>query len=106
GLFIVVFGGLADRIGRGLIMKIGIWLSIAGSVLIVLTPARHGALTATTMMGGRIVPGLSAARVTPSTMALIKTFYDGKDRQRALSFWSIGSWGGSGFCSLFGGLMA
>jgi DHA2 family multidrug resistance protein-like MFS transporter len=106
GLFIVVFGGLADRVGRGPIMKLGIWLSILGSVLIVLTPARHGALTATTMMGGRIVQGLSAACVMPSTIALIKTFYDGKDRQRALSFWSIGSWGGSGFCSLFGGLLA
>jgi MFS transporter, DHA2 family, multidrug resistance protein len=106
GLFIVVFGGLADRFGRGLVMKIGIWLSIAGSVLIVLTPPRHGAVTATTMMGGRILQGLSAACVMPSTMALIKTFYEGKQRQRALSFWSIGSWGGSGFCSLFGGLMA
>jgi MFS transporter, DHA2 family, multidrug resistance protein len=106
GLFIVVSGGLADRFGRGLIMNIGIWLSIAGSVLIVLTPARHGVLTATTMMSGRVLQGLSAACVMPATMALIKTFYSGKSRQRALSFWSIGSWGGSGFCSLFGGLMA
>ena len=29
-----------------------------------------------------------------------------KDRQRALSFWSIGSWGGSGFSSIFGGVIA
>ena len=106
GLFIVVFGGLADRLGRGLVMKAGIWLSIAGSLLIVLTPAQGGGLTATMLMAGRVVQGLSAACVMPSTIALIKTFYEGKDRQRALSFWSIGSWGGSGFCSLFGGLMA
>jgi MFS transporter, DHA2 family, multidrug resistance protein len=106
GLFIVVFGGLADRLGRGPVMKIGIWLSIVGSLLIVLTPAEHGGLTATTLMAGRIVQGLSAACVMPSTLALIKTFYQGRARQRALSFWSIGSWGGSGFCSLFGGLMA
>jgi DHA2 family multidrug resistance protein-like MFS transporter len=106
GLFIVVFGGLADRLGRGLVMTIGIWLSILGSVLIVLTPTRQGAITALMMLAGRIVQGLSAACVMPSTMALIKTFYQGRDRQRALSFWSIGSWGGSGFCSLFGGLMA
>lgn len=106
GLFIVVFGGMADRLGRDRFLKVGIWLSIAGSVLIVLTPQQHGALTATMMMGGRVAQGLSAACVMPSTMALIKTFYEGKERQRALSFWSIGSWGGSGFCSLFGGLMA
>lgn len=106
GLFIVVFGGLADRLGRGLVMKVGIWLSIAGSVLIVLTPTAQGAVTATMLLGGRVVQGLSAACVMPSTMALIKAFYSDKGRQRALSFWSIGSWGGSGFCSLFGGLMA
>src|ERR671921_513149 len=30
----------------------------------------------------------------------------GKERQRAVSFWSIGSWGGSGVSALFGGLVA
>ncbi|MCO6062768.1 MFS transporter, partial [Pseudomonas sp. MOB-449] len=30
----------------------------------------------------------------------------GAERQRALSYWSIGSWGGSGICSLFGGAVA
>src|SRR5690606_26429403 len=37
---------------------------------------------------------------------LIKTFYGGKAGQRALSFWSLGSWGGCGFGARFGGLMA
>ncbi|HET6509137.1 MAG TPA: MFS transporter [Baekduia sp.] len=106
GLFIVVFGGLADHVGRGTILRLGIALSIAGSLLIALTPAKQGALTATMIMAGRIVQGLSAACVMPSSLALIKDFYDGHARERALSFWSIGSWGGSGFCSLFGGLMA
>ena len=106
GLFIVVFGGLADSFGRAKVFRLGVGLSIAGSLLIVLTPAKQGALTATLMMGGRIVQGLSAACVMPSSLALIKDFYDGEPRERALSFWSIGSWGGSGFCSLFGGLMA
>ena len=30
----------------------------------------------------------------------------GQDRQRALSFWSIGSWGGSGIASFAGGAIA
>ena len=106
GLFIVVFGGLADRVGRGELLRIGIALSILGSLLIALTPSKQGAQTATMIMAGRIVQGLSAASVMPSSLALIKDFYDGHERGRALSFWSIGSWGGSGFCSLFGGLMA
>jgi len=106
GIFIVVSGGLADHVGRERVLRVGIVLSIAGSLLIALTPANQGALTATMIMCGRIVQGLSAACVMPSSLALIKAFYDGEARDRALSFWSIGSWGGSGFCSLFGGLMA
>jgi MFS transporter, DHA2 family, multidrug resistance protein len=106
GLFIVVFGGLADHVGRGKILRFGVALSIAGSLLIVLTPSKQGGLTAAMILAGRIVQGLSAACVMPSSLALIKDFYNGHERERALSFWSIGSWGGSGFCSLFGGLMA
>ncbi|QCB96982.1 MFS transporter [Arthrobacter sp. PAMC25564] len=106
GIFIVVAGGLADRLGRVKIMYVGIYLSILGSLLIALTPENAGGLTAAALLGGRVVQGLSAACIMPSTMALVKNFYEGKDRQRALSFWSIGSWGGSGFCALFGGLMA
>ena len=36
----------------------------------------------------------------PATLALLKAYFDGAARQRAVSFWSIGSWGGSGLCSL------
>ena len=36
----------------------------------------------------------------------MKAYFSDKERQRALSFWSIGSWGGSGVCALFGGLVA
>lgn len=106
GIFIVVAGGLADRIGRVKILMVGIFLSILGSLLIALTPENVSGVTETLLLAGRVVQGLSAACIMPSSMALVKTYYEGKDRQRALSFWSIGSWGGSGFCSLFGGLMA
>ena len=47
-----------------------------------------------------------SAFIMPSTLAIINEYYIGKERQRALSFWSIGSWGGSGICSLFGGFIA
>ena len=41
----------------------------------------------------------------PASLALVKTYWDGAARQRAISLWSIGSWGGSGVCALFGGLV-
>ena len=105
GIFIVVAGGLADRIGRVKILRLGIIFSIIGSLLIVLTPENAG-ITSAMLLAGRIIQGLSAACIMPSSMALLKAFYDGKERQRAVSMWSIGSWGGSGLCSLFGGFMA
>ena len=102
GIFIVVAGGLADRIGRVKMTYVGLILSIAGSLLIVISPSG----TAVFLLAGRILQGLSAACIMPATLALMKAYFDGKERQRALSFWSIGSWGGSGLCSLFGGLVA
>ncbi len=104
GIFIVVIGGLADRLGRVRMVMAGFALSIAGSVLVGLAPS--GALAETVLMLGRILQGLSGAFIMPASLALIKTYWDGASRQRAISLWSMGSWGGSGFAALFGGLMA
>jgi DHA2 family multidrug resistance protein-like MFS transporter len=102
GIFIVVAGGLADRVGRLKLTFIGLALSILGSLLIAMSPAG----TIGFLMTGRIIQGLSAACIMPATLALIKDYFDGKERQRAVSYWSIGSWGGSGVSALFGGLVA
>ncbi len=103
GIFIVLFGGMADRVGRVKVALIGNGLGILGSLLIV---CASGALALPLMLAGRAIQGLSAACIMPATMALVKTCWDGKARQRAVSMWSIGSWGGSGLASIFGGYMA
>ncbi len=104
GIFIVVIGGLADRLGRVRITLLGFALSIAGSLLVGLAPS--GALAETVLMIGRVLQGLSGAFIMPASLALIKAYWHGASRQRAISYWSMGSWGGSGFAALFGGLMA
>lgn len=104
GIFIVVMGGLADRAGRVKIVRVGFILSIVGSLLVGLAPS--GALAPIFLILGRICQGLSAACIMPASLALVKTYWDGAARQRAISLWSMGSWGGSGFAALFGGLMA
>src|ERR1044072_7458427 len=102
GIFVVVAGGLADRLGRLKLTYIGLALSVLGLLLIALSPAG----TIAFLMTGRIIQGLSAACIMPATLALIKDYFDGRERQRAVSYWSIGSWGGSGVSALFGGLVA
>ena len=58
GIFIVVVGGLADRVGRVKILMWGFILSIVGSLLVGIAPP--GALAVPVLMLGRIVQGLSA----------------------------------------------
>ncbi len=104
GIFIVVIGGLADRVGRVRVVHVGLILSVVGSLLVGLAPT--GALAVPALMLGRICQGLSAACIMPASLALLKAYWDGAERQRAVSLWSMGSWGGAGFAALFGGLMA
>ncbi|SDN59091.1 MFS transporter, DHA2 family, multidrug resistance protein [Psychrobacillus sp. OK028] len=100
GIFIVAAGGLADKIGRKKMTNIGLILSIVGSLCLVL------ATGSTLLIIGRVIQGFSAACIMPATIGLMKAYFEGAERQRALSYWSIGSWGGSGVCSLFGGAIA
>ncbi|HET6681484.1 MAG TPA: MFS transporter [Gemmatimonadaceae bacterium] len=104
GIFIVVIGSLADRFGRVKMVQIGFVLSIIGSLLVGAAPAGSSAVTF--LMLGRILQGLSGAFIMSASLALLKAYWDGAARQRAISLWSMGSWGGSGFAALFGGLMA
>ncbi len=102
GMFIVFMGGLADRVGRVRITLVGNGLGILGALLIILA---SGNLALPLLLAGRAIQGLSAACIMPATMALVKSYWDGEGRQRAVSMWSIGSWGGSGFAALFGGFV-
>lgn len=104
GILIVVMGGLADRLGRMRILRVGFVLSVVGSLIVGLAPA--GSLGASMLLIGRAVQGMSAACIMPASLALVKAYWDGPERQRAVSMWSIGSWGGGGLGSLFGGYMA
>ena len=100
GMFVVGAGSLADNFGRVRLTMIGLWLNIIGSLLIIITDFTP------LLLVGRAIQGLSAAAIMPATLSLIKAYYHGNHRRRALSYWSIGSWGGSGFASLFGGIIA
>ena len=88
GIFIVVMGGLADRIGRVKTVQWGFILSIVGSLLVGLTPS--GALASASLILGRVCQGLSGACIMPASLALVKAYWDGP-RASALSV--SGPWG-------------
>lgn len=100
GIFIVVAGGLADKLGRVKMTRIGIYLGMLGSLSVIISsiPAL--------LILGRVLQGLSAACLMPATIAIINQFYQGEERQKALSYWSFGSYGGTGVASFFAGLVA
>lgn len=106
GVFIVVAGGLGDRFGYATVFRVGVLLSIVGSGLLVLTPTNAGGLTTAIILTGRIAQGLSTACIMPASLAMINRFYQAEKRQRAVSFFSIGTFGGLGLASLIGGAIA
>lgn len=75
GIFIVVFGNLADRWGRVRTVRLGFIFSIVGSLLVGFSPA--GPMAETTLMLGRILQGLSGAFIMPASLAFeINKFID------------------------------
>lgn len=103
GMFIVVAGGAADRSGRVKFLLIGLFITILGAGLVA---ASFGAAALPMMLLGRSLQGLGAAFVMPTSLALVKDYWHGPDRQRAVSMWSIGTFGGSGLAAIFGGFLA
>ena len=103
GMIIAVAGSVADRNGHVRMVIAGNIVNIVGSVLLTLAPA--GALAAGAFILGRVLQGAAAALIMPATLTMVRTFWEGKDRQRAISMWSLGSFGASAFASFLGGII-
>ena len=69
GIFIVVIGGLADRIGRVKVVQAGFFLNMLGSLLIGMAPS--GDLATVFLLTGRALQGLSAACIMPASIPLV-----------------------------------
>ena len=100
GLSIVVMGGLADRLGRKRMMYFGLILNIIGCLGLIF------AQNLTLLIAGRVAQGLSGACLLPATLALIKANFKGPERQRAVTYWNYGAWGGAGLSSFIAGVLA
>lgn len=100
GICIVPAGGLADRYGRVLLTRIGLGIGLIGMLLAGLAP------TMELLIAGRFFQGLASAIIMPATLALVRVYYNDADRPRAISLWSMSTFGAASVSSLFGGLVA
>ncbi|MGN6218891.1 MAG: MFS transporter [Microbacterium sp.] len=78
---LIAFGTLGDRIGRRLLMMIGVAVFTTASIAAGLSP--DGA----TLIAARVAQGVGGAMVLPGTMSLINAGFRGRDRTIAFAIW-------------------
>jgi len=90
GALVLVGGAAGDRYGRRLVFLIGVAVFTLASVLC-------GAVwTAENLIAGRVLQGLGAALLVPTSLALIPVCFDEHERGRAFGIWAgAGAIGGA-----------
>jgi EmrB/QacA subfamily drug resistance transporter len=78
---LLVWGTIGDRIGRRLLLMIGILIFIAASVW------AGFSTDAASMILARIVQGIGGAMVLPTTLSLVNATFQGKERGIAFAIW-------------------
>lgn len=90
-------GRLGDRLGRRRLLVAGVVLFLAGSLLA--AAADDGG----TLIGGRLVQGLGAAAILPTTLSTVNATFRGKDRAAAFGVWGAVISGAAAIGPLLGG---
>ncbi|MCW2654297.1 MAG: stp 4 [Mycobacterium sp.] len=98
GALILLAGSISDMFGRVPVLRFGLVAFGAGSVLAAAAPS--GAV----LVVARLVQGLGAAFLVPSSLALINSTFVGDEQPRAIGTWT--AWTGTAFVAgpLLGGL--
>lgn len=78
---LLVWGSLADRIGRKLLLMIGITIFIVSSMWAGLTDSAEILILA------RVIQGIGGAMVLPTTLSLVNANFEGKERGIAFAVW-------------------
>jgi MFS family permease len=78
---LLVWGSLADRIGRKRLLLIGIVIFIIASVWAGLTDS------AAELIAARVIQGVGGAMVLPTTLSLVNANFQGRERGIAFAVW-------------------
>ncbi|WP_084103193.1 MFS transporter [Demequina sp. NBRC 110056] len=94
---LLVFGVLADRVGRRRIMLIGVVIFAVASVLAALSP--NGGM----LILARLLQGLGGAMILPTTLSIINATFRGRERGIAFAVWGSTIGGMAAIGPLLGG---
>ncbi len=100
GIFMVAAGDIADKIGQLRMTYMGLIISMFASLLLIISD-----ITALLIIG-RILQGLSAAILLPSTVGVLNNQFKRDHLRRAISYLMISTVGGIGLAGVIGGLIA
>ncbi|HDP4275209.1 TPA: MFS transporter [Staphylococcus aureus] len=100
GIFMVAAGDIADKIGQLRMTYMGLIISMFASLLLIISD-----ITALLIIG-RILQGLSAAILLPSTVGVLNNQFKGDHLRRAISYLMISTVGGIGLAGVISGLIA
>ena len=97
---LVTMGSLADRIGRRRLLMIGAVAFGAASLALAMAPSPGLFIT------GRILLGVGAATLAPSTLAILRDIFEEPEaRRRAVASWTVAYTGGAVAGPVLGGLL-
>jgi EmrB/QacA subfamily drug resistance transporter len=97
---LLVWGSLADRIGRRLLLVIGLSIFVAASMW------AGFSTDANSMILARVVQGLGGAMVLPTTLSLVNANFQGKERGIAFAVWGATIGGMVALGPVLGGWLA
>jgi MFS family permease len=80
GSLLVVFGRLADRVGRKKLFQFGALFFLAGSVMCAVAP------TMGVLIAGRAVQGVGGAIMTPASLGLLLSVFSLERRSQAVAW--------------------
>lgn len=78
---LLIWGSLADRFGRRMVLMVGIVIFIASSIW------AGSADSAQAMILARIIQGFGGAMVLPTTLSIVNATFQGKERGIAFAVW-------------------